>query len=68
MPRTSFRRALAAALLTLALAASASAAPLGAGRERAHRHVPTHVPTSLWTLFVHLIGASGGTFDPNGWK
>jgi hypothetical protein len=64
MPRTSFRRALAAVLLTLALAATAAAEPLGAGRERA----PRHHPTSLWTLFVHLIGGSGGTFDPNGWR
>lgn len=64
MPRTSFRRALVAALLAFALAASASAGPLGAGRERA----PHHPPTSLWTLFIHLIGASGGTLDPNGWR
>jgi hypothetical protein len=64
MPRTSLRRALAAALLTLALAATATAEPLGAGRERA----PHHRPTSFWTAFFRLIGASGGTLDPNGWR
>jgi hypothetical protein len=64
MPRTTFRRVTAAALLTLALATSAAAVPLGAGRER----TPSRQPASFWTVFLHLIGTSGGTFDPNGWK
>lgn len=67
MPRQSFRRIAAAALLTLAVAAPLAADPLAAGRGRtpAPHHTTT---TSLWTLLVHLIGASGGTFDPNGFR
>lgn len=67
MPRHTFRRIAAAALLTLAFAVPAVAGPtgpLGAGRTRTP--APQHHATSLWSLFVHLIGASGGTFDPNG--
>jgi hypothetical protein len=68
MPRNSFRRIAAAALLALAVAVPAvagpqGAGPLGAGRTRTPA---AHHTTSLWTFFVHLIGASGGTFDPNG--
>ena len=67
MPRQSFRRIAAAALLALAVAAPAAADPLAAGRGRTPaRHHPT--TTNLWTFFVHLIGASGGTFDPNGFR
>jgi hypothetical protein len=69
MPRNSFRHIAVAALLALAVAASAAAGPLGPlGAGRVHqpaRHQATQ-PAGLWSFFVHLIGASGGTFDPNG--
>jgi hypothetical protein len=63
MPGTNFRRFCVAVLLALTLTTSAVADPLGAGAYRTpgHQHW-----MGLWTFFVHLIGASGGTFDPNG--
>jgi membrane protein DedA with SNARE-associated domain len=69
MPRNSFRHIAAVLLLAAAVAAPALAEPLAAGRTRipARHHTTGTTPgTSLWTFFVHLIGASGGTFDPNG--
>lgn len=70
MPRNSFRHIAAAVLLTLAVVAPALAEPLAAGRTRIpepHRTTTTTTAgTNLWNFFVHLIGASGGTFDPNG--
>lgn len=66
MPRNSFRCIAAAALLALAAVAPTAAEPLAAGRGRTPALHHTTTTTSLWTFFVHLIGASGGTFDPNG--